>query len=38
MTQKQIDDAIASLEIGAAPQQSQRRLGVTAASLRRRSA
>jgi hypothetical protein len=38
MTQKQIDDAIASLEIGAAPQQPQRRLGVTAASLRRRSA
>lgn len=40
MTEKQIEDAIASLEIGSRPdaEQPQRRMGITAASMRRRSA
>lgn len=38
MTDKQIEDAIAALEIGGRPQEEPRRLGVTAASMRRRSA
>lgn len=37
MTEKQIEDAIAALEIGG-PQEQPRRLGITAASMRRRSA
>ena len=37
MTDQQIEDAIAALEMGAAPEPPQR-LGVTAASMRRRSA